>query len=48
MCMKAGCNRTAKGLTLKKAEARTVVLYTLNEGSLLAYAVHLYCEGKHF
>src|SRR5882762_1867891 len=46
MCIKAGCIRTAKGYALKKAEARTVWLYTLDEGPLPAYAVHLYCEGK--
>lgn len=46
MCTKAGCKRTVKGYALKKAEARTVWLYTLDEGSLPAYAVHLYCEGK--
>ena len=46
MCIKAGCIRTAKGYALKKAEARTVWLYTLDEGPLPAYAVHLYYKGK--
>jgi len=46
MCTKTGCKRAAKGLALKKAEARTVWLYTLEEGPLPAYAVHLYCEGE--
>jgi hypothetical protein len=46
MCTKARCKHKAKGYALKKAEARIVWLYTLDEGSLPAYAIHLYCEGK--
>jgi hypothetical protein len=45
-CTNPGCSRTKKGLLLKKAEARQVVLYTLDKGALPAYSVHLYCEGK--
>ncbi|KZP29406.1 hypothetical protein FIBSPDRAFT_727349, partial [Athelia psychrophila] len=32
-------------LALKKAESRKVVLYTLSDGPLAAYHVHLYCES---
>jgi hypothetical protein len=45
-CMNNGCKCTAKCYALKKADTCTVWLYTLDEGPLPAYAVHLYCEGK--
>jgi len=30
---------------LKKAEQRQAVLYTLNDGPLLVWSIHLYCES---
>jgi len=44
-CTKPGCPRTKKGLLLKKAEARQVVFYTLNNGVMPAHSIHLYGEG---
>ena len=45
-CTNDGCKHKAKGYALKKADTRTVWLYTLDEGPFPAYTVHLYCEGK--
>ncbi|KIJ07348.1 hypothetical protein PAXINDRAFT_90571 [Paxillus involutus ATCC 200175] len=45
VCTNAACNRSKKGLLLKKAEQRSVVLMTLAEGPCQAKSVHLYCEA---
>jgi hypothetical protein len=45
ICTRADCVRTSKGLLLKKAQTRQIVLYTLDYGAVPAYAISLYCEG---
>ncbi|KAF8060185.1 hypothetical protein FPV67DRAFT_1674149 [Lyophyllum atratum] len=44
-CSNFDCSRNKKGQLLKKAEQRQAVLYTLGEGALPVYTVHLYCES---
>jgi hypothetical protein len=44
-CENIHCPKRLKCNTLKKAEQREAVLYTLDKGALPAYVVHLYCEG---
>lgn len=44
-CLNPDCQRTQKGLSLKKAEQRQAVLYTLDNGPLPVWSVHLYCES---
>lgn len=41
-CTRPECPKTS---SLKKAEQRAVLMYTLDRGVLPAYAVHLYCPG---
>ncbi|KAF8886257.1 hypothetical protein CPB84DRAFT_1685162 [Gymnopilus junonius] len=43
-CLNPDCQRNQKGLALKKAEQRQAVLYTLDNGPLPVWSVHLYCE----
>ncbi|KAF8968974.1 hypothetical protein BDZ97DRAFT_1654410 [Flammula alnicola] len=43
-CINLDCQRTQKGLALKKTEQRQAVLYTLDNGPLPVWSVHLYCE----
>jgi hypothetical protein len=45
ICINEACSRSARGLRLQKAESRQAVLYTLSEGALPVWVVHLYCEG---
>ena len=44
-CLNPDCPRNKKGLTLKKAEQRQAILYTLDNGPLPVWSVHLYCES---
>ncbi|KAF8890918.1 hypothetical protein BD779DRAFT_1610685 [Infundibulicybe gibba] len=44
-CTNTSCSRNMKGQLLTKAEQRQVVLYTLSDGAIPAYSVHLYCES---
>ena len=48
-CQNIGCAQHATGISksLKKAEPQEVAFYTLNEGVLPAYSVHLYCIGMY-
>ncbi|EDR07736.1 uncharacterized protein LACBIDRAFT_298235 [Laccaria bicolor S238N-H82] len=43
-CINPNCQRTQKGLALKKAEQRQAVLYMLDSGPIPVWSVHLYCE----
>ncbi|KAG2120003.1 hypothetical protein BD769DRAFT_1672044 [Suillus cothurnatus] len=43
-CTKPHCLRRGKGMTLKKAEQRNVVLFTLAHGPCAARSVQLYCQ----
>jgi hypothetical protein len=45
MCTALGCSRTEKGLALSKAEQREDLLFTLSEGTVPVYNIHLYCQG---
>lgn len=44
-CTNEGCRRTAAGLALAKAEQRRALLFTLEEGTLPVWSVHLYCQA---
>jgi hypothetical protein len=48
MCTNNSCIRTERGLRLSKAEPRQAVLYTLGEGPLPVWTVHLYCGGQEY
>lgn len=44
-CTSPHCKKQVAGIQLQKAQQRQVVFYTLDQGALPAYSVHLYCEG---
>ncbi|KAH9835606.1 uncharacterized protein C8Q71DRAFT_709438 [Rhodofomes roseus] len=44
-CTTAGCLRNINHVPLKKSESRQVALFTLANGAVPAWSVHLYCEG---
>ncbi|KAH6901611.1 hypothetical protein BKA70DRAFT_1435986 [Coprinopsis sp. MPI-PUGE-AT-0042] len=44
-CPKEGCPRTAGGMRFTRAQQREVVLFTLADGVLPAWSVHLECES---
>jgi hypothetical protein len=48
MCTNNSCIHTERGLRLIKAEPRQAVLYTLGEGPLPVWTVHLYCGGQEY
>lgn len=47
-CTQPDCPRRIKAMTLKKAEQRNVVLFTLAHGRCAARSVHLYCAGNYY
>lgn len=47
MCLNTDCMRNNKGKMLRKSEQRQAVLFTLDQGVLPAWSVHLYCEGSY-
>lgn len=41
------CSHSRRKLLLTKAEQGEAIIYLLNDGAVLAYHVHLKCEGAH-
>ncbi|KAJ7587636.1 hypothetical protein C8J56DRAFT_786389, partial [Mycena floridula] len=46
-CANHSCQRFGTGAQLKKAEQRQAILYTLDDGALPVWSVHLYCDACH-
>lgn len=46
-CQNPDCERASKGLSLKKEETRRAVLFTLDNGAIPVYSIHLYCTSCH-
>jgi hypothetical protein len=44
-CVQPGCSRSTNAFCLKQTKNQEVVLYTLTQGAVPAYAVSLYCTG---
>ncbi|KAJ7587809.1 hypothetical protein C8J56DRAFT_942650, partial [Mycena floridula] len=44
LCTTAACSRRANGTLLKKAEQHQAILYTLEQGAIPVWSVHLYCD----
>ena len=43
LCLNPNCNHTN---SLKKAQQRRTVLYTLDRGPVPSWSIHLYCRGE--
>jgi hypothetical protein len=45
MCLNSDCDSVIKGHKLQRAEQRAAVLFTLDQGPLPIWSVHLTCEA---